>query len=141
MGNDCFANSVVQCILALPLMRDSVRQLAPHYRNNPVLQQLDRIAKAKNETHVGALRTAVNANFAHGQQDVSEFFLYLINQLPRPIKELFAFRITDHITCLSCGHVSCAKSQIVLFSKEKENNQRMSMIICSHWCGLKQQRE
>jgi ubiquitin C-terminal hydrolase len=134
-GNDCFANAVVQCIFACPSITDMISDYSRTLTandNSPeahILRKLNSIigfVGTGNPTTVGTLRTHVrqkglNAHsFEFYQQDASEFYIALMDQLPGAIQEKFAFQLSTTMTCLTCNVVSVINYFQVTVSDETD---------------------
>jgi hypothetical protein len=113
-ASDCFANALVQCLLSMRRVVETVRALSISDPNNAAVAELHRFASLGGFQHVAQLRTIVQAingtpgirnDFTIGQHDPKDFCDFLFVCVPHDFLRLFQFRTSTQIT-FSCGTVS-----------------------------------
>jgi ubiquitin C-terminal hydrolase len=102
-GKSCYANSIVQALLQMKYLTDRLVLEDDHISQEIAEFQslLTTTQRSFQGTHM--LRSLVGEEFEKNeQQDVHDFFLKLINQLPESARRLFMFDRTYTPRCRKC---------------------------------------
>ena len=127
MGNTCFLNSVLQCLMHTPALIRFLQSGQHRCSNSDAFCAVCSMARLVKEcfprrapvirplSFVTNLRLIANDMRVGRQEDAHEFLRYLLDAMHTklatgtgvtPITDVFGGSLVSAITCLSCGHVS-----------------------------------